>query len=83
MTGKHFNWHKAWSRDQAGHLVHASGLRILVTRQGAGFVDLKTDDASLATFQASETSRGVPLHQHGQRVVRLLKEAEMYQEAKP
>lgn len=82
MTGKHFNWHKAWSRDQAGHLVHTSGLRICVTR-GEGFVDLKTDDASLAIFQASESARGVPLHQHGERVVRLLKEAKMYQEAKP
>jgi len=82
MTNKNFNWHKAWARDAQGHLVHTSGLRVLVTH-GDGFTDLETDDASMAIFQASETSRGVPLWQHAERVMRLLKEVQMYQERNP
>ena len=82
MTSKHFNWHKSWSRDQDGHLVHSSGLRFIVTRVD-GFVDLETDDASMAIFQASETSRGVPVHQLVERVHRLTKEAQMFQERNP
>lgn len=77
VTNKHFNWHKSWSREASGHLVHTSGLRVLVIR-GDGFIDLETDDASMAIFQASETSRGVPVHQLVDRVQRLLKEAQMY-----
>ena len=57
MTSKHYQWHKAWTRDAQGHLVHANGLRVLVL-PGDGFVDLEADDASMAIFQASETSRG-------------------------
>ena len=82
MTGKHFNWHKAWARDAQGHLVHTSGLRFIVTH-GDGFTDLETDDASMAIFQASETSRGVPMHQLVERVQRLTKEAQMFQERNP
>ena len=82
MTNKNFGWHKAWARDAQGHLVHTSGLRILVTH-GAGFTDLETDDASMAIFQARETARGVPVHQLVERVQRLVKEAQMYQERSP
>ena len=82
MTSKHFNWHKAWARDAQGHLIHASGLRFLVT-YGDGFTDLETDDATMVIFQASETSRGVPIHQLVERVQRLTKEAQMYQERNP
>ena len=77
MTSKHNNWHKSWSRDQDGHLVHASGLRVLVL-PGEGYTDLETDDASMAIFQASETSRGVPKHDLIARVQRLIKEAEQW-----
>lgn len=80
MTGKHFNWHKAWARDAQGQLLHTSGLRFIVTRRG-GFTDLEIDDASMATFQASETSRGVPLYQLAERVQRLTKEAQMFLES--
>lgn len=82
MVNKHFNWHKSWSRDQDGNLVHTSGLRVLVLL-GDGFTDLETDDASLAIFQASETSRGVPAHQLVERVQRLIKEAQTWHEANP
>lgn len=82
MTSKHFNWHKAWARDAQGHLVHTSGLRFLVVRSD-NFTDLETDDASMAIFQASETSRGVPLWQHAERVMRLLKEAETWHQQNP
>lgn len=82
MTGKHYQWHLAWARDVHGHLVHTSGLRFIVTH-GDGFTDLETDDASIAIFQASESSRGVPMHQLIGRVRRLTKEAQMYQERNP
>lgn len=82
MTGKHYQWHKSWSRDQGGHLVHASGLRVIVTHVD-GITDLETDDASLAIFQASETSRGVPTHQLFERIQRLVKEAQIFQERNP
>lgn len=62
--------------------MHTSGLRFIVT-PGDGFVDLETDDASMAIFQASETSRGVPVHQLVERVQRLTREAEMYQDRNP
>lgn len=73
MGGKHRNWHLAWRRE-GDYLVHDSGLRLQVI-EGEGFTDLETDDASLAIFQASETSRGVPVHDLAARVQRLLKEA--------
>lgn len=82
MTNKHFNWHKAWSREASGHLLHASGLRLLVV-PGNGCTDLETDDASMAIFQASETARGVPVHQLVERVQRLVKEAQTWHEANP
>ena len=82
MTSKHFNWHKSWSREASGHLIHTSGLRVLVVH-GDGFTDLETDDASLAIFQASETSRGVPVFQLVERVQRLLKEAQTWHGANP
>jgi hypothetical protein len=62
--------------------VHTSGLRVIVT-QGDGFADLETDDASMAIFQAREISRGVPMHQLVERVQRLTKEAQMFQERTP
>jgi hypothetical protein len=74
MTGKHYQWHKSWSRDQDGHLLHNSGLRVLVIK-GDGFTDLETDDASLAIFQAKETARGVKIEDLAARLRRLLKEA--------
>lgn len=82
MTNKHFNWHKAWARDAQGNLVHTSGLRFIVTRND-GFIDLETDDASMAIFQSRETARGVPIHQLIDRVQRLTKEAQMFQEHNP
>lgn len=82
MTNKHFNWHKAWSREASGHLLHTSGLRVLVV-QGSGFTDLETDEASMAIFQARETARGVPVHQLVERVQRLVKEAQTWHEANP
>ena len=75
MTGKHYRWQKSWSRDQEGHLVHASGLRVLVL-SGDGYTDLETEGASLAIFQARETSRGVPVHDLVPRLQRLLREAQ-------
>lgn len=82
MTNKHFGWHKAWSRDAGGHLVHTSGLRFLVARSRL-YTDLVTDDASMAIFQASETSRGVPVHQLVERVQRLTKEAKTWHQQNP
>lgn len=82
MTGKNYNRHKHWTRTSAGHLQHDSGLLVLVTH-GDGYTDLETDDASMAIFQASETSRGVPTHQFAERVRRLVKEDEAWHKKNP
>jgi hypothetical protein len=79
MTGKHYQWHKAWARDAQGHLVHTSGLKVLVVA-GDGFTDLETDDASVVIFRASEQARGVPAHQLNERLQRLIKEAQTFWE---
>lgn len=81
MVGKHKDWHKAWSRD-GSYLVHTSGLRVEVI-EGDGFTDLETDDASMAIFQAQETSRGVPIHDLSARLQRLLAEAETWHRNNP
>jgi hypothetical protein len=81
MGGKHKDWHKEWSREGA-HLVHTSGLRLQVI-QGDGYMDLETDDASMAIFQARETSRGVPLHDLAARVQRLIREAAQWHQSNP
>jgi hypothetical protein len=82
VKSKHYLWQKAWSREASGHLAHTSGLRVLV-RPGDGFTDLETDAASLAIFQARETSRGVPVFQHADRLKRLMREAEEWQQKNP
>lgn len=81
MGGKHKNWHKEWSRE-GSFLVHTSGLRLVVI-DGDGFTDIETDDASLAIFQASETSRGVPVHDLAARVQRLVREAAGWHQNNP
>lgn len=76
MTGKHYAWHKAWTRTQTGHLHHSSGLLVLVGELDEdGGQDLVTDDESLAAWQAFERARGVPLHDLQARLGRLLREA--------
>jgi hypothetical protein len=74
VSGKHKHWHKAWSRDERGHLVHTSGLRVVVTSRPEG-IDLVTDDASLDAFQTAELARGVTVAQLQERLRRLLDEA--------
>ena len=81
MSGKHKNWHKEWSRE-GSFLVHTSGLRLEVI-EGDGFTDIETDDASLAIFQARETSRGVPLHDLAARVQRLIREGAEWHQRNP
>jgi hypothetical protein len=82
MTGKHHNWHKSWRRDDAGHLWHDSGLRVLVTL-GDGYTDLKADPSTLEAFQVFEASRGVPFHDVVARLKRLIKEAEEWHRKNP
>lgn len=82
MTGKHHNWHKAWRRESSGHLLHDSGLRVLV-KPGHGFTDLKASPETLEAYQAFEAARGVPLHDMLARLKRLLKEAEAWHQHNP
>lgn len=79
MTNKHFNWHKSWSFDQDGHLIHTSGLKVLVLA-GDGFIDLETEDTNVVIFRAREQARGVPPHQLNERLQRLVKEAQAFWE---
>lgn len=82
MTGKHFGWHKAWTRVSDSRLRHSSGLEVVI-RPGAGFVDAVAADESIGAFQASEQARGVPPHDLGTRLQRLCREAVKWHERNP
>lgn len=82
MTGKHYQWHMAWRREPSGHLLHDSGLRVLVTR-GPGYTDLQASPDTLEAWQAFEAARGVPLHDMLARLQRLIREAEQWHMLNP
>lgn len=74
MTGKHRNWHRAWSRLPNGRLRHISGAEFTVQR-GGGYTDINAAPETLAEFQTYELARGVPVHDLAQRLIRLAREA--------
>ena len=74
MSGKHKNWHRAWSRLLNGRLRHISGAEFLLL-PGDGFTDVKAAPETLGEYQAFELARGVPLHDLAQRLMRLAREA--------
>ncbi len=74
MTGKHKNWHRAWSRLPSGRLRHISGAEFVVTH-GDGFTDIDAAPETLGEFQCYELARGVPVHDLSQRLIRLAREA--------
>lgn len=82
MSGKHKDWHKAWSRLPSGRLRHLSGLEFEVI-VGADYTDIETADDTLAEFQAYEHARGVPLHDLAARVQRLCREAAEWHRTNP
>lgn len=82
MTGKHYNWHKSWRRNDAGNLLHDSGL-IVIVKPGDGYTDLTVDRATLEAFQVFEAARGVPFHDVAARLKRLIKEAERWHGKNP
>lgn len=77
MTGKHYQWHKEWSRDDEGRLLHSSGVRVLVARAD-GFTDFQIDPASLSEFQTAQQARGIPMPDTLAHLKRLLKEAQQW-----
>ncbi len=82
MTGKHHNWHRAWSRLPNGRLRHISGAEFVVV-SGNGFKDINAAPETLAEYQAYELARGVPLHDLAQRLMRLAREAGQWLERNP
>lgn len=74
MSGKHKNWHRAWSRLPNGRLRHISGAEFVLL-PGDGFTDVKAAPETLGEYQAFELARGVPLHDLAQRLMRLAREA--------
>lgn len=82
MTGKHRNWHRAWSRLPNGRLRHISGAEFTVER-GEGFTDVNAAPETLSEYQAHELARGVPLHDLVQRLQRLAREAVEWLERNP
>lgn len=74
MTGKHYNWHKAW-RLSHGRLVHDSGAAFFVQDAGNGVIDVEAAPETIGAFQEFELARGVPLHDLHQRLLRLAREA--------
>ena len=79
MAGKHFGWHKAWSRTSDGSIKHTSGL-IMTVHRGDGYTDLIADDASLDAAQAHELARGVKPADMQARMMRLTREAAQWHE---
>ena len=82
MTGKHHNWHRAWSRLPSGRLRHISGAEFVLIH-GDGFTDVKAAPETLAEYQAHELARGVPLHDLAQRLMRLAREAHEWHRRNP
>lgn len=78
MTGKHYNWHKAW-RWQDQRLLHSSGLAFTVDDA----LGVCTCDETLDAWQAFERARGVPHHDLQERLKRLTREAAEYYERNP
>jgi len=78
MTGKRYNWHKAW-RWQDQRLVHDSGIQFIATRCD-GYTDINAAPDTLEAFQAFEMARGVPLHDLAARLQRITKEAAKFYE---
>lgn len=82
MTGKHNNWHRAWSRLPNGRLRHSSGAEFVLI-PGNGFTDVKAAPETLAEYQEYELARGVPLHDLAQRLMRLAREAHEWHRRNP
>ena len=82
MTGKHKNWHRAWSRLPDGRLRHISGAEFVLL-PGDGFADVKAAPETLAEYQAHELARGVPLHDLVRRLQRLCREANEWSARNP
>lgn len=74
MSGRHKNWHRAWTRLPNGRLRHVSGAEFVATR-GDGYTDINAAPETLGEFQAFELARGVPVHDLAQRLIRLAREA--------
>ncbi len=81
MTGKNYNWHKAWRRE-GDRLVHLSGAQFTIER-GDGFTDINAAPETLAEFQAFELARGVPVHDLAKRLIRLAREANEWLQRNP
>lgn len=82
MTGKHRNWHRAWSRLPNGRLRHISGAEFVVI-QGDGYKDINAAPETLDEYQRYELARGVPVHDLAQRLMRLAREAGAWLERNP
>lgn len=82
MTGKHYNWHKAW-RWRDGLLVHDSGATFSIRDDGSGAIDVEAAPETLGAFQEFELARGVPLHDLQQRLMRLAREAGEFAQRNP
>lgn len=74
MTGKHYQWHRAWSRLPSGRLKHISGLEFEITH-GDGYTDVVLEQSTMDEFQRHERARGVPVHDLVRRLQRLCHEA--------
>ena len=82
MTGKHHNWHRAWSRLPNGRLRHISGAEFLLV-PGDGFTDVKAAPETLVEYQIYELACGVPPHDLVQRLQRLAREANDWNRLNP
>lgn len=82
MTGKHHNWHRAWSRLPNGRLRHISGAEFTLA-PGEGFTDVRVAPETLGECQSCELARGVPVHDLALRLQRLCREANEWHAKNP
>lgn len=68
-------WENEWTREADGSLQHSSGLKVVVAGRDDDGVDLETDEASLALFQANLRARGADLGEIDERLRALLGQA--------
>ena len=82
MAAEHDGWQKFWQREPSGSLLHVSGLRVLLVRNG-DYVEYHPDTETLAAHRQFELSNGMTPFLIERRLLRLIFEASLWREPQP
>lgn len=82
MTGKHYHWHRAWTRLPDGRLQHSSGA-IFSIHAGDGYTDVLAEPETIEAFQQFGLARGVAPDDLARRLMRLAREAGRWNDRNP